>query len=128
YDEKHKIAARAVEHLMSLAGGDVHSFVFIQRKVLPFHLEYSYALDDKKELLRLVMIVAHLRGPGRHALVDDAQLAISDQVPAITVFSPRIVLGGLRASYHLAFQIGSRFSSHARIPSCASSVFISSSR
>src|SRR5438552_197829 len=128
YYKKHQVTFRPVKHLMRLASEDMHSVVLAQLDFFPFHFQYRRSFEDKEKLLRLVVMMPRLRRSRRHALIDHAQLAVSYQVPAVAVGSPGVMLGVFWVAYHLAFHVACRFSSHALIPSCASSVFINSSR
>lgn len=53
--------------------------------------------EDEEKLLDLLVIVAHLRGPGRHAFFNDAEIGVPHQVPAVAAVSPNIVFGITRA-------------------------------
>src|SRR5713226_365285 len=128
YYKKHQLTFRPVKHLMRLASEDMHSVVLAQFDFFSFHFQYRRSFEDKEKLLRLIVMMPRLRRSRRHALVDHTQFAVSYQVPSVAVGSPNVMFGVLRIAYHLAFHVACRFSIQALIPSCASSVFISSSR
>ena len=43
--------------------------------------------EDEKQLLGLLVIVAHLGGAGRHALLNNTEIGVRHQVPAVAARS-----------------------------------------
>jgi hypothetical protein len=72
----------------------------VEDVVLVLDFEREFAFEDVEELARVDMMVARLGGAGRHALFDDAEAGCADEVPAVAVVSPGVVLGGVGADGH----------------------------
>src|SRR5690554_4790569 len=75
---------------------------------LPSDLKRSDARQDKKELVSMLMVVANLTPPGRNALLDDAEPRRLQQVPAIAISAPHVMLcvvlaDNFRHSFFLIF-------------------------
>src|SRR5260370_19319697 len=92
-DEDAHGALAAVDGLVGLAGGDLDSLAGLEGEVVVLDLEGELALEDEEELAGTGVVVAGLPGAGGHQLFDDVELWGADEVPAIAVVAPDVVLG-----------------------------------
>src|SRR6266851_308742 len=92
-DEDSHGALAAVDGLVGLAGGDLDALAGFEGEVVVLDLEGELALEDEEELPGADVVVAGLAGAGRHGLFDDVEVGGADEVPAVAVVSPGVVLG-----------------------------------
>ena len=78
---------------MGLAGGDLDAFAGVEEEVVVLDLEGELAFEDVEELAGLEVVVAGFAGARGHCFFDDVELGGSDEVPAVAVVSPGVVLG-----------------------------------
>jgi hypothetical protein len=97
-DDQHAHTTRAsVQCLMLLAGRDLEAFTGLNNEIAMLDLERQFAFQDKEELARMNVRVAHLARTWRHDFFNDAQFARPDEMPAVAVralrSAPLVVLG-----------------------------------
>lgn len=65
-------ARRRIADLMAAAGQDAHTCSSCQQRVPPVDFHHDFARKNVKELLRLLVIVAHFAGTRRNEFFDHA--------------------------------------------------------
>jgi hypothetical protein len=93
-DEDSHGAGAAIDGLMGLAGGDLDALAGFEGEVVMFDLDRELSPKDEEELAGVEVVVAGLAGAGRHQLLDDVEVGRADEVPAVAVIAPGVVLGG----------------------------------
>jgi hypothetical protein len=64
-----------------------------ERTTSAIHFEGRAAGQNKEELMRLLMVVADFPTPRRYPLLDDAKPRRLQEMPAVAVAAPDVVLG-----------------------------------
>ena len=83
-----------VDGLMSLARCDLDSLPWLESEVVMLDLDGEFALEDVEELAGTRVAVAGFAGAWGHEFFDDAEVGGADEVPAVAVVAPGVVLGG----------------------------------
>jgi hypothetical protein len=78
-------------------GGHRTSLLSGERKTSAIDFEGRAAGQNEEELMSLLMVVADFPTPGRHPLLDDAKPRRLQEMPAVAVAAPDVVLGVLLA-------------------------------
>lgn len=91
------IRAGFVLHLVGLARWDPNPLSVSEGHGLAIDLDQGLSRKYVEELLRAIMEVPNLSRARRHAFLNHAEFGIFQQVPAVTLGSPRVVLGGFFA-------------------------------
>lgn len=92
-DEKEDGCGASVDRLMMLARCYLDAFAGAKRVVVVVHLERKFAIEHIEELAGVVVMVAGFAGAGWHPLFDDAELWRAEEVPAVALAAPGIVIG-----------------------------------
>jgi hypothetical protein len=90
-EDSHRLGV-AVDCLMGLAGCDLDALAGLEGEVVVLDLEGELAGEDEEELAGVDVVVAGLAGAGWHQLFDDVQFGRADEVPAVAVVAPGVVL------------------------------------
>ena len=93
-DDDAKRGRAAVDGLVGLAGGDFDALTWLEGEVVVLDLDGERAGEDVEELAGVGVVVAGFGGGGGHELFDDAEVGGLDEVPAVAVVAPGVVLGG----------------------------------
>jgi len=102
------LITRVVPHLVCSTRRNPNTLSGSQGHRTTIHFHDRRARKNVEELLRVMVEVANLRRARRHALLDHAELRIPDQVPAVTMVAPDVMLGGCfadRADVHTVAEI-----------------------
>lgn len=78
---------------MLLAGCDLESFTGAKNEVMKFHFKGQFTFQNEEELASMKVGMSSLAGARGHELFDDAEVWCPDQVPAVAVHSPLVMLG-----------------------------------
>jgi hypothetical protein len=78
---------------MLLAECDLESFAGAKNEVMKFHFKGQFAFQNEEELASMKVGMSSLAGARGHELFDDAEVWCPDQVPAVAVHSPLVMLG-----------------------------------
>lgn len=84
----------AVHGLVGLARSDFDALPCFEGEVVVFDFHGELAGENVEELAGSGVMVARLGGAGGHELFDDAEVGGLDELPAVAVVSPGVVLGG----------------------------------
>ena len=82
-----------IPYLMGSPGRNMQPLACMHLDLLALNLHDSFPRENKEKLLSIQMVVADFRGSRRHALPDHAQGFVLQQVPAVTIGSPNVVIG-----------------------------------
>jgi len=91
-DQELHCPLRPVEHLVRYTGIDLQAIADLKLILDSIGLEYRNTGENQEKLAGLTMTMAHLGRARRHALADDAQLSVLDEVPPVAPLAPEVVL------------------------------------
>jgi len=97
YDKEVNVVAGVIPHLMSNASGNPNSLAGLQHNGAAVHFHYSLTRQDVEKLLRTLVEVPNFCRSGRHALLNHTEFGVLQQMPAVTLGAPSVVLGSLPA-------------------------------
>ena len=83
---------RPVEHLVRYTGIDLQAIAGLKLILDSIGLEYCNTGENQEKLAGPTMTMAHFGRARRHALADDAQLGVLDEVPPVAPLAPEVVL------------------------------------
>jgi hypothetical protein len=83
---------RPVEHLVRHTRLDLQTIAGLKLILDAIGLEDCGTGKNKEELAGVVMTMADFGRARRHALADDAQLGVLDEVPPVALLAPEVVL------------------------------------
>ena len=82
---------------MTSSGEDADSRARAQYLGSPLDLHHYLAGENVEKLLRPLVVVAHLAGAAGNELFNHTEVLILDEMPAVAIVSPTVVLGVLAA-------------------------------
>lgn len=96
-DKKPRHAGRWIADPVAGFWRDADSAPGLQQRTIALYFHHYFAGENIEKLLGFLVIVPNLACARRKQLFDDAEVGILDQMPAVAIISPAVVLGYLAA-------------------------------